>query len=176
MASSFDIYPILKKLSDEIVEVAQKNLGATRTVKGANGKSYKRRAVDTGTLRRSLNATIRNSANSYVINFGAKGNAAKYFRAVNDGRRKGSFPPLDPILRWAGRKKLRLRNEKGGFVKTDAKAMKQIAYKVAAKIKREGIAPFPFYTDAITEVLARQTPEVLNQIQKELELKLKEWQ
>lgn len=169
-----NINPILQSFAEEVIEVAQRNLGAYRTVR-SGGKSYRRRAVATGTLKNSLGYSIRFTGAVVDIQFSAGGRAKEYFQVVNDGRRRGSMPPLSAIVRWMQDKPIRLRSG-GKFVKTTEKGRIRAAYAIAMKIKKDGIAPFPYYSEAIEQVLAEKGDEVRNEILKQLDIQLKSWQ
>ena len=169
-----ELTPILQEFADEVILVAERNLGAYRLVRKGS-KSYRRRAVASGTLKKSLSYSIRLSGSSVNISFGASGKASKYFRAVNDGRAKGSMPPTGAILEWMKIKPVRLR--KGGkFIKATEKGMIRAAYAIAKSIQKDGIAPFPYYSDAIEQVLNQKGDDVRKQIEQELETALKTWQ
>ena len=172
--STLSVTPLLDGLAAEVVEVAQRKLGAYRTVRSGK-KSYRRRAVSTGTLKNSLSYSIRQSGSLLSISFGASGKAKDYFRAVNDGRKKGTMPPLSALVKWIEDKPIRLRSG-GKFVKTTEKGKIRLAYAIGQKIKRDGIAPFPYYSEAIQEVLERKTPEILEELSKQIEIELKKWQ
>lgn len=169
-------FPILKQIADEIIERAQLNLGVYRTVRGRDGKSRKRRAVSSGNLQKSLNYTIRSSKNNFQIKFGASGEAANYFRVVNDGRGAGKRqPPVESIVKWMKQKPIRLRNEKG-FVKQTEQGIRSVAFTIAKSIGKNGIAPYPYYTDAIDHVLKTMDTTIKNELNKEIEAYLKSWQ
>lgn len=165
---------LLDQLAEEVIERAQRKLGAYRMVRSGK-KSYRRRAVSTGVLKNSLSFSIRESGNTLSVSFGASGKAKEYFRAVNDGRKIGSMPPLNAIVKWIEQKPIKLRAN-GKFVKVTEKGKLRAAYAIAKKIKRDGIAPFPYYTEAIEEVLNEMTPEILSELNNQIEIELKKWQ
>jgi hypothetical protein len=173
--ANIDIYPLLREIADDVIERAQRNLGATRSVKTASGKRRNRRADSTGNLRRSLKATIRSGSDSAVISFGASGTARNYFRVVNDGRKAGKMPPVSAIEKWMKVKPVRLRNEKG-FIKQTPEKVRAVAFQIARSIGKNGIAPFPYYDDAIQDVLNERREEIIQAIEKEIDLRLKTWQ
>lgn len=166
--------PILQAFADEVIETAQRELGAYRTVR-KGGKSYRRRAVASGNLKNSLSYSIRLTGSVCNISFGASGKAKQYFRAVNDGRAKGSMPPVSPIVQWMKIKPVRVRRG-GKFVKTTEKGLIRVAYAIAKSIQKDGIAPFPYYSDAIEKVLSAKGDEVRQQIENELQIALNQWQ
>lgn len=172
---SINLDKLLEDLADEVIEVAQKNLGAYRSVKGANGKTYKRRAVASGNLKNNLGYSIKKIGGESSIVFSAGGSAKQYYLAVNNGRAKGTMPPPQAIENWMRIKPIRLRGAKG-FIKQTPKGMARAAFAIAKSIKKRGIDPFPYYTDAINEVLEKRIPQWTEEITKQLDLKIAEWQ
>jgi len=166
---------LLEEIADEVIEVAQKNLGAYRSVKGANGKTYRRRAVASGTLKNSLGYSIKKIGGTSSIVFSAGGKAKQYYLAVNNGRSKGTMPPPQAIENWMRIKPIRLRGAKG-FIKQTPKGMARAAFAIAKSIKKRGIEPFPYYTDAINEVLEKRLPYITEEITRQIDLKIQEWQ
>ena len=171
-----DQFPILKRIADAVIERAQLNLGVYRTIRTRDGKTRKRRAVSSGNLQKSLSYTIRSSKTTFKILFGADGDAANYFRVVNDGRAAGKRqPPVDPIIKWMRQKPVRLRNDKG-FVKQTEEGIRGVAFAIARSIGKNGIEPYPYYSDAINHVVQEMDETIKNDLQKELDAYLKTWQ
>jgi len=170
-----DFDKLLEEIADEVIEVAQKNLGAYRSVKGANGKTYKRRAVASGNLKNNLGYSIKTVGNISKVVFGAGGKAKQYYLSVNNGRAKGTMPPPSAIENWMRIKPVRLQGPKG-FIKQTPKAMARAAFAIAKSIQKRGISPFPYYTDAINEVLERRMPEFTEEIVKQLDITIQKWQ
>ena len=160
----------LESIAEDVIETAQRELGATRMVRGK-----KRRSVATGTLKRSLsyNYTIRR--NNPVVDFSATGKAAEYLRFVLEGRRNGAkMPPIEPILAWMKVKPIRLRKPNGGgFEKVTPAKLRSAAWTIARSIATRGIEPFPFYANAIESVLDRRGAEIEEAFEKEIEFRLK---
>ena len=166
---------LLEEIADEVIEVAQKNLGAYRSMKGANGKTYRRRAVASGTLKNSLGYSIKKIGGTSSIVFSAGGKAKQYYLAVNNGRAKGTMLSSQAIENWMRIKPIRLRGAKG-FIKQTPKGMARAAFAIAKSIKKRGIEPFPYYTDAINEVLEKRLPYLTEEITRQIDLKIAEWQ
>jgi hypothetical protein len=171
-----DINQLLTTLADEVIEAAQRNIGATRSVRGFDGKVRRRRIDSTGTLRNNLGYSIVENADTANIVFSAGGRAKNYFLAVNDGRRPGKMPPTTAILDWMKAKPVRLRGAGGGFIKSTEKGRIRAAFAIAKAIERRGIAPTYYYTDAIQTVLERKGQEFTDNLAKQLETGLKQWQ
>ena len=139
----------ITEICDLIIEAAQRNIGATRTI---NGK--KRRRVSTGTLKDSLNYSANFGGNKVKVKFGAMGQAKKYADVIEQGRRPNKPPPpYSAIERWIVQKPIRLRNSKGGFVKTSKEEIERAAKRIAWAIGKNGIEGIYYYRDAITSVM-----------------------
>ena len=69
---------------------------------------------------------------------------------VESGRRKGArFPPMSKMKQWIKVKGLaQWRNKKGRFISRDAQA-----FLIARGISKNGIKPFPFFTDPFDEAM-----------------------
>jgi hypothetical protein len=156
---------ILKDFAEDVVSAAQRNIGATRTV---NGK--KRRIDSSGTLRNNLDYTIRGTKKKSIL-FGAKGKAGNYAQYVEYGRNRGSFPPIDAILKWMKVKPVRLR-EGGSFVKQTDTKLRGLAFLIARKIAHEGIEPTFFYTEALVTTFKKYEKKFGEAITKEIDANL----
>ena len=115
-----------------------------------NGK--KRRAVSSGTLQDNLVCKVENTPKGYTLRFGAKGEAEKYAKYVEFGRRPNKRkPPTDDIIRWMKQKPVRIRRQ-GRIVKQTPELIQQTAYAIATKIGRDGIPALNYYKDAVADV------------------------
>ena len=105
MADQDYILEVLDSIGNDIVEAAQRELGATRTVRGK-----RRRSVSTGNLKDNLSFKLTRRYGKAVFDFGASGTAANYIRYVIEGRRKGAkMPPISAVEKWMKEKPIRLR-------------------------------------------------------------------
>lgn len=181
MAEPDYIGEVLESIGNDVVETAQRELGATRTVKGK-----RRRSVSTGNLKDNLTFKLTRRYGKAIFDFGAKGEAADYIRYVIEGRRKGAKLPipggleatgkgrgLNPILDWMKAKNIRLRGKSGGFVKNTPQARRSAAFLIARGISKNGIEPFPFYANAIETVLEKRGSDIEKAIIKQIEFRLK---
>jgi hypothetical protein len=168
-----------------IVERAQLELGATRTI---NGRKVRRVASDA--LRKGLNFTINgknlslNSVQKYgaFIHYGVNGTKKKWGSQFS--YKSGTKPiPLGPIVGWMRKKGVRPRNKAGGFQKQGPKKVKiggysvstqeaGLAFAIGRKTKENGIAPLPYYNLAISNVLKTQSALIAKAIKKDVELLL----
>jgi hypothetical protein len=64
---------------------------------------------------------------------------------VNDGRKPGTYAPLDAIKQWIREKGLKGRDKKSGRFITNEK----FAWGINTNIKKFGIAPTYFYDKAV---------------------------
>jgi hypothetical protein len=139
----------ITEICDLIVEAAQRNIGATRTIRGK-----KRRRVSTGTLKDSLNYSADFGSAMVKIKFGAMGRAKQYADVIEQGRRKDRKPPpYDEIAKWIKEKPIKLRNSKGAFVKTSKEAIEAAAKRISWAISKRGIEGIYYYREAITSVM-----------------------
>lgn len=172
MATGEEIEELTVSIAEDIIEAAQRELGAYRTV---NGK--KRRSVASGTLKKSLAYKFTKRYNNPVLSFSASGKAGDYIRFVVEGRRKGAKYPmpkgsLEPILEWLRIKNIRPKDRNGKFIKNTPSALRGAAFNIARSISKKGIEPYPFYDNAITNVMEKRGKEYEEAIKKEIEFRL----
>lgn len=140
----------------EVVERAQRNLGASRMV---NGK--KRRSVASGNLKNSLSFMRVPIQSPRSVVFFAKGTAGEYADVVEQGRRAHSkAPPVDKILEWMRVKPVRLRGPAGGFIAASEKQKIRVAFAIARRIGERGIPPVWYFRDALNETLIDRQDEL----------------
>jgi len=97
-----------------------------------------------GRLRQTVNYTI--DGKTLIFGANAKNKGFPYANVVEFGRRPGTYPNMDAILKWVKRKVLlghiNLSNVQG---KTLEKKQENLAWMVSNKIARKGIeGRFPF--------------------------------
>jgi len=151
---------LLDKWGADVVEAAQRNIGAFRTVRG------KRRRTDTtGTLRKSLGYLLAYEGDKIIYKFTSDVEYAAYINKGVSGIKKkyptrfsfkgGDMPSkghVDSIMKWMKAKPLRLRDpETGSFVKSTEARKKSAAFGIARSIRRKGIEPTYFMDDAILD-------------------------
>lgn len=159
---------MIEDFAQRVIERAQRNLGATRTIKGK-----KVRRVSTGTLKDSLTYTIKNKARSTEMIFGASGRAKYYGDIIEEGRKPNSrMPPIEPIMEWMRQKPVRLKGPKGGFIRTTPKAMRAAAFAIAKAIGERGIVGIHFMTEAIEEELEAAGEDFANELIKDLQINI----
>jgi hypothetical protein len=158
-----NVYPLLRSFGVATVERAQRNLGATRTVRGK-----KRRAVATDKLRKSLKFTLRTTKKGYSFNF----KSLSYGRYVEYGRgptkNKGGKGELRKnIEKWIENKNIKPR-ENGKFVKATPARLKGLAFVISRKIHEQGIEPLYFYRDAINDTLEEYGQRIAEELTKKI--------
>ena len=153
----------------DVVEAAQRNLGATRRI---NGKT--RRRVASGKLRDGLAFKNLTRYNNPIIQFGVDSPELKnYADVIEFGRRKGARqPPVEPILKWMKIKGIRLRDKDGGFIKSTEEKRKQVAWAISRSIGENGIEGINYYGDALKTVLEKRGEEFFAALGKEIEIRL----
>ena len=159
---------LLEKWSKEVVERAQRNIGATRNV---NGKS--RRIDFSGRLRKSLGFTISEKSGKTTIKFTSSTDYAAFINEGVEGVKgskfksrfsfKGNENPsknhVSAIERWMEKKPIRIRktfvNKNGQkvsqFVAAKDYQKRGVAFVIARSIRRKGISPTHFMDEAILE-------------------------
>lgn len=158
-------------MCDDIIERAQRNIGATRTIRGK-----RRRRVSTGNLKNSLRYKLKRKNDGANVVFDANGSASKYWDVIERGRRPNKkAPPIDAIMDWIKKKPIRLQAKGGGFIKSTPQAQRAAAYLIARAIGKRGIEGIHFYEEAIQaaiedwgsrleEAMAKDIQEQLNDI------------
>lgn len=130
------------------------NWGA-QVVAQAKANLLQKNKIATGVLYKSI---------SYEVD--PKGGVIFYYEDygeyVESGRKRGSMPPVKPLIEWAKIKGLdQFRDKKGRYISNESRG-----WAIAMSIKNKGIKAFPFYQDAIdqsTDDLAYQLEEALAQ-------------
>ena len=72
-----------------------------------------------------------------------------YWKWVNDGRKAGKRPPIEPILKWIAQKGIRPTNFKRGKKPDNLRQFRSLAYAIATNIGKRGTKGNNFYTDVI---------------------------
>ena len=159
----------LDSIGRDVVEAAQRNLGATRKIGGKT-----RRRVASGKLKDGLAFKNLTRYNNPVLQFGVDDQALKkYADVIEFGRRAGAKPPpVEPIIQWMKIKPIRLRNKEGGFVKSTESGIRSAAFLIARSIGKKGIVGIKYYTEALETVLEKRGPELLEAFGKEIENRL----
>lgn len=140
---------LLNNFGNAVIERAQRNLGATRTV---NGK--RRRAVASGKLKDGLRFSAKVNVKKGIasISFGADPSLGIYPEVVEYGRGKNKTPPpKKAMLDFIKTKRIKARDKNGRIIKQTESAINSMAYVFARKIGREGIEPLYYYRDALRD-------------------------
>jgi len=146
---------VLADFADDVVRLSKINLGKTYTAKNSRGKSYKKRIDNSGKLRNSIKAKVkqRNDKNGMFEKANIVWSMLDYGLTVDRGRKAGEGIPSEPLIDWIKSKPLRIRDlDSGRFktFKTDKQrntAIKGLAYVISRNAKANGIAPTNFFTD-----------------------------
>lgn len=85
-------------------------------------------------------------ANSFEASSDEDGMTISFYRygeVIDNGRRRGSFPPIKPIKEWIKDRGLKLKA---------GQTHEQQAFAIATSIKKRGIRPRPFIQPALEDV------------------------
>lgn len=157
----------LESICKDIIERAQRNIGATRTIKGK-----KRRRVASGDLKDSLTYSITKGQRTTKVLFGASGKASKYAGVIEKGRRPNSKqPPTEPITQWIKTKRLKPRNNKGVIQKMTEARIRSMAFAIAKSIGKNGIEGIHYFEDAIKDTMDERGQELTAALAEELRIK-----
>lgn len=178
----------IEEFAQDVVEKAQRNLGAYRMVQDRRGRKKKRRADSSGNLRKSLSYSMRDSSGNTRLSFFAKGSAGEYASFVEEGVNgtqknwrspfsfKGKNINQKAILDWMKRKPIRLREMKngklGGFTKVTEAKKKQAAFLIGRSIAKYGFAPLNYMKDAVDDAVPEWTERFAEAVAKDIEQKL----
>jgi hypothetical protein len=160
----------IQEMCDDIIERAQRNIGATRTIRGK-----RRRRVSTGNLKNSLRYKLKRKSDGANVVFDAKGSASKYWDVIERGRRPNKKPPpIDAIVDWIKKKPIRLQAKGGGFIKSTPQAQRAAAYLIARAIGKRGIEGIHFYEEAIQAAIEDWGSRLEEAMAKDIAEKLKD--
>ena len=150
---------VVDDFGKDTVRLARRNLN----LKGFAGKKG-RKTNSSGDLSKGLGYKIQDTKSGIIIDFTSKKDYAKF---VEEGRKKGSMPPVDALKKWIKQKKIRLRKtvtNKAGqkvnkFVTKNDRSISQAAFAMAKQIKKKGIKPTPFFGEALDESFEAMKPK-----------------
>ena len=114
---------------------------------------------DTGELINSVSFEVVEKANEYLIYI----TSDKYLDQIDKGRKKGTFPNVTQISKWAKRKGINFASEE------------QVGYVIARSISEKGIKPTNVIDKTIKSVIGNVTKiigssyreDIINQINEE---------
>ena len=142
---------VLADFADNVVRLSKINLGKTYTATNARGKKYKKRIDNSGNLRNSIKAKVkqRNDENGRFEKANIVWSMLDYGINVDKGRRAGKGVPPQVLIDWIKKKPLRVRDLKTGrILKQTESRVKGLAFIINRKIKKYGIPATNFFTNA----------------------------
>ena len=104
------------------------------------------RSVASGRLKNSF-IISELSPNGYTVEM------VGYGQIVDEGRRRGTMPPTQPIVSWIREKSI--RPKKG-------QTIEQLAFAIAMGIKKKGYRPKPFIQPAVDEMIQQTLQPLAN--------------
>lgn len=160
----------MKSFSNRLVELLRIELERNRTRNSSRG-SYSGKINDTGELARSLKSIHKKLDSGFSYNI----QGLHYGEAVDKGRKSGRPPSTTTLMLWIKGKPIRLKDVSGKFANTKDKQyrIKQLAFAIQKKIRREGIRPTNFIDDAI-EIAMQKIASIAEPIEKDINLNLDE--
>ena len=152
---------ILTKYSLDVVERARHNL----SLKGFAGQKSNRSKNSTGRLSKGLGFKITETNSGIETSFTSK---EAYGSVVEEGRNKGKYVPIAPLMQWLDNKPIKLRktfiNSNGQkisqFVKRTEANKKSAAIAISKSIMKRGIKPVPFMSLAMEKAF-KELPQEL---------------
>jgi hypothetical protein len=117
-----------------------------------NANIDKKQLIQTGELKQSIKYDPRIARGKVFV---LKLLIADYYKYVDEGRRPGKFPPIEPIRKWVREKNL-------GGLRAEV-SLESLAYLVARKIAQKGTKATHFYSECITEESVNELRQKLAQ-------------
>lgn len=163
-----DEYPIVDRymiaFAERVIERAQKNLNTS-----GFARKKGRKINSSGDLSKSLGFDLNKKGLEFT-------STEKYSSIVEEGRKPGKMPPIDPIKKWITEKGVRLQKTvvKNGVKvnqfaqKTDAN-LKSAAFAIAKSIAKKGIRESNFFWEAFEYEWDRMDEGYLNALVRDLE-------
>jgi hypothetical protein len=144
----------LEEIAPLIVNSIQKALSEKVYPFGMPNQKGRGNKIASGTLRNSVQATVRDAGNRDIIEI----SMAEYGQWVQSGRLPGKRKiPVSVIERWITQRKLKGRDKKGKYIKN-----KSLAFAIQQNIFKFGIRPSNFLDIAFDNLVKNE--EVINLI------------
>lgn len=159
-------HELIQHFGQEVVDNAMRNLGVERRVRGK-----KRRAVATGTLRKSLRYQYNPQLGT--LQFYAAGTANDYAdfveqgvngTAVNQGSPysfKSKYANIGAIKEWMKVKRIMARDKDGKVLPQTEQRKNALAFVIARSVAKKGIAPLHYWADAYDNQLEQFNDAIL---------------
>jgi len=160
----------MKSFSKRLVELLRIELERNRRRNSSRGQ-YSGKINDTGELAKSLKSIYKKTDSGFSYDI----QGMEYGKAVDEGRKSGKPPSTTTLMLWIKGKPVRLKDVSGKFAKTKDRQyrIKQLAFAIQNKIRREGIRPTNFIDDAI-EIAMQKIASIADPIVKDVNLNLDE--
>jgi hypothetical protein len=170
---------ILENFAERVLKLSRINLGRTYQATRPNGKKYRKRIDNSGTLKKSLDydLKLRGEDGRFIagtivfemadygrfVDQGQKGTKSTYRESRKSPYKRRKQPPTSALEKWVGRKIKRFRDlETGSFVKMTDTKRRSLAYLIGRSIKHHGIEATHFFSDPL-EVESRTLADTLTE-------------
>ena len=170
---------IMENFGERVLKLSRINLGRTYQGTRPNGKRYRKRIDNSGTLKRSLDYDLkmRGEDGRFVagtivfkmadygrfVDQGQKGTKSTYRKSKKSPYRRKKQPPSSFLEKWVDKKIKRIQDlESGGFVKKTPAKVKSLAYLIGRSIKHHGIEATHFFSDPL-EAESAKLADVLSE-------------
>lgn len=157
---------IMENFGKRVLKLSRINLGRTYQGTRPNGKRYRKRIDNSGTLKRSLDYDLkmRGEDGRFVagtivfkmadygrfVDQGQKGTKSTYIASRKSPYKRKKQPPSSILEKWVDKKIKRIKDlESGGFVKKTPAKVKSLAYLIGRSIKHHGIEATHFFSDPL---------------------------
>lgn len=159
---------IMENFGERVLKLSRINLGRTYQGTRPNGKRYRKRIDNSGTLKRSLDYDLkmRGEDGRFVagtivfkmadygrfVDQGQKGTKSTYRKSKKSPYKRKKQPPSSFLEKWVDKKIKRIQDlESGGFVKKTPAKVKSLAYLIGRSIKHHGIEATHFFSQPLAD-------------------------
>lgn len=116
--------------------------------------------IASGKLHNSIDVQVNKFGSIYKVSC----RLDEVYKYIEEGRKPGSFPNLDAIVKWIKVKPIIPRPYKGKLPTTN-----QLAFLIGRSIKKNGIKPKPFINNTVESVHNKYEQLIYSAIEKDAE-------
>lgn len=144
----------LEKFAKEVIKQSRSNL--TRKDKNVNNNLYNSLAYKLSVGKGSFSLSFEMEKYGDFQDKGVSGKEVKY---DTDYSFKNKMPPVKPLAEWAKARGIRLRDDKGRYLKGNYQT---IGFLIARSLFKKGIKPSLFFTKPFENRFKQLPDEVVN--------------